>query len=221
MICIPIKVNSLRLLNSQIKKAEKQNIDILEIWIDSLPKNLSPKDIVKLSNTPLIIVNKPKREKGEWVGCEKKRVARLKEFAIKGVTYIDIGLDTDSALIKDLVLNKKKTKVIVSYHNFTCTPSQKNLQEKVKKGFKLGADMVKIATFAKSKKDNIKVLSVLGGRNPVAAMCMGKYGKISRIMGESLGSELTFVAIDEKSKTAPGQLTVKEYKLFDSLIGKT
>ncbi|MHC4532194.1 MAG: shikimate dehydrogenase, partial [Planctomycetota bacterium] len=44
------------------------------------------------------------------------------------------------------------------------------------------------------------------------AFCMGQAGLISRIIAKKLGSLVTFASIDDKSATAPGQLTVEELK---------
>jgi 3-dehydroquinate dehydratase/shikimate dehydrogenase len=42
--------------------------------------------------------------------------------------------------------------------------------------------------------------------------CMGQSGIISRIVAGKLGSFVTFASIDEESATAPGQLTIREFK---------
>lgn len=228
MICVPVKARSL----AQLKKkaaAVPRDIDLIEVWIDHLPKDLDPDAIIGACPKPLIIVNKPHRERGLWRGSEKDRVERLKQFIKPGVAFIDIGLDSGDGLIKALVKaargaggkSTKKTKIIVSYHNFTLTPPRKILEEKIKKGFALGADMVKIATFARRAEDNITVLSLLADKKkPLTALCMGEKGKISRLAGERLGSAISYVAADAKTKTAPGQLTLEEHKKFDCLFKK-
>jgi len=85
----------------------------------------------------------------------------------------------------------------------------------------VGADMVKIATFAQTAQNNITVLSLLAKtKKPLTAFCMGEKGKISRLAGERLGSIINFVAAGPAAKTAPGQLTLAEYKRFDCLFKK-
>ena len=41
---------------------------------------------------------------------------------------------------------------------------------------------------------------------------MGKKGILSRIAAISLGSPFTYAAADSKHKTAPGQLTIRDYE---------
>jgi 3-dehydroquinate dehydratase/shikimate dehydrogenase len=44
--------------------------------------------------------------------------------------------------------------------------------------------------------------------------CMGGAGLMSRILAKKLGSFVTFASIDEESATAPGQLTIGQFKRF-------
>ena len=48
----------------------------------------------------------------------------------------------------------------------------------------------------------------------VAVFCMGKAGLISRVIAKKLGSFVTFASLDEKSGTAPGQLTIETFRNF-------
>jgi 3-dehydroquinate dehydratase type I len=224
-LCIPIQARSLLELKLKANKAAKYS-DLIEVWIDHLPPNIEPKTLVDVVNKPLIIVNRPKRGKGLWQGTEKNRVERLKKFIIPGVQYIDIEIDTNPKLIKDLIKHthskKKSPEIIISYHNFSSTPSEKALWDKVQKSFKLGADIVKIATFAKTLHDNIRLFNLLEKakkqNKKLIVVGMGKNGKISRIQGEMLGSKITFVALNGSTKSAPGQLTYEKYKKFATLI---
>lgn len=227
-ICIPIQATTFQELKQKIKAAEKKidKNDLVEIWIDHLRERtkIEPEKITKLTKKPLIIVNKVKKEQGKWHGSEKDRIKILKEFANAKVKYIDVGMDTKPALLSDLMKSKKTTKIILSYHNFKSTPSEKKLWEIVRKGFKKGADIVKIATFAQKKEDNIKILSVLTKARrqklPIIAVCMGKKGVISRIMAPHFNSSLVYGALDKNSKTAPGQLTIDDYNKFATLFKK-
>lgn len=217
MICVPVQARSLSELKQKIHTIPPE-VDLIEIWIDHLPEDVKSHEVVNLVPKPLIIANKPKREKGLWKGSERDRVGRLQQFALPGVKYLDIGIDTGPKLIKELVANKKRSKIIISYHNFERTPSAKILSQKVKKGFALGADVVKIATYARTPEDNLNVLSLLKEKKPLAVMCMGKHGKISRVVGPALGSQFAFVAMSEKEKSAPGQLTLKEFLRLTSIL---
>lgn len=221
MLCIPLRPRSLKQLKTMAQRAGR-HADFLEMWVDHLPKSLSAREIVKVCPRPVIIVNKPKREKGLWNGTEKERIQRLGQFSIPGVAYIDVGLDTDRKLVRSLINARGKTKIIVSYHNFRGTPSLETLLKKMREACALGADMVKIATYARRPQDNLRLLTLLQKcRKPLTVLAMGQNGKISRLAAPLLGSKLSFVALDSSHRSAPGQLTLDEYKWFDSLLKKT
>ena len=223
LLCVPIQAKTKQELKRKIASAVP-GADAVEIWVDHLQPEISAFEIRKMTRKPLIIVNKSKREKGKWKGTEAERIKRLMEFAHEGADYIDVDISTTAELIRKLIRNKKKSKIIISYHNFNQTPSERVLWDIIKKTVHIGADIVKIATFANKPEDNITILNILAEakkrRLKVAAMCMGKHGKISRLYGSQLGSKLTYVALNSQQKTAPGQLTLDEYKEFTSYLNK-
>jgi 3-dehydroquinate dehydratase/shikimate dehydrogenase len=223
LICVPIQAKTKQELKRKMR-ASAAGADALEIWVDHLPPDISAFEIRKMTRKTLIIVNKPKREKGKWKGTEAERIKRLMEFAREGGDYVDVDITTTVELIRKLINNKKKAKIIISYHNYNQTPSERILWDIIKKAVQLGADIVKIVTYANRPEDNIAVFNILTEakqrRLKVAAMCMGKYGKISRMYGSQLGSKLTFTALNPRQKTAPGQLTLDEYKEFTSYLNK-
>jgi 3-dehydroquinate dehydratase type I len=96
------------------------------------------------------------------------------------------------------------------------TPGLKTLRKKMIDGYKAGADIVKIVTFAKKMEDNLKVLGLIPYAQKkglkIIAFCMGEKGKISRIMAPMLGSYLTYASLDKGEESAPGQMTVEEIK---------
>ena len=47
---------------------------------------------------------------------------------------------------------------------------------------------------------------------------MGEKGKVSRIFNLSLGSYLTFAALDNKQKTADGQLNIDEINSVKKIL---
>jgi 3-dehydroquinate dehydratase I len=217
MICVPLKTSSESELVKKLQKVPKNFL--VEIWVDNL--NLKAEKILSLSRHKKIIVNKPKREKGTWSGSEKERIARLIEFISPLTAYIDIGIDTDIKLIKQLAAEVKKSpaKLIVSYHDFKKTPALDDLDKIIQKAKKLRADIVKIATYARTKSDNIRLMQLYDKHKiPLIVLAMGPLGKISRINNLYFGAHINYIALDQKDKTANGQLTLSEYKLLKKII---
>jgi len=80
----------------------------------------------------------------------------------------------------------------------------------------LGADVIKIVSFARSWEDNLAVLSLLpmakARKQKIVAFCMGEKGKVSRLFSPMLGAEWTYASLSRGKGSAPGQLTVGELK---------
>ena len=116
MICIPIteKTNAKAIIS--IKKAE-QYANIIEIRVDYI-KNPNLKLLLKKINKPAIITNRKRSEGGNFQGSEIKRIHLLQQAIDLGVEYIDIELSSGIKTIKKLCEHKKRSKIIVSYHNF-------------------------------------------------------------------------------------------------------
>jgi 3-dehydroquinate dehydratase-1 len=78
----------------------------------------------------------------------------------------------------------------------------------------MGADIPKIAVMPTCKKDVLTLLAATEematdyADRPIITMSMGGTGVISRLVGESMGSSMTFGAAAKAS--APGQIGVKE-----------
>jgi 3-dehydroquinate dehydratase type I len=223
MICIPIKDEQTNKILLKMELAAPK-ADVLEIWIDQI-KDLNLFKIIQSKPLPLIIVNKPIREKGDFTGSEENRVELLMQAIDLGADYIDIGIDTSTKLIKKLVQhNKKRAKIIISYHNFRSTPDEEELSKIIDKSYRLKADIVKIATKANTYEDNIKIFNILkkykSKKKKVIGLCMGDRGKMSRVVAPLIGSHLTFAPLEIEQSTAPGQLTVTQLERLWDVLGK-
>lgn len=221
-VCISIRSKNLSELREKIQKASAK-CDILEIWLDQLEGAWAPGEILKMTSKPILFVNRAKAEKGVWNGTEDPRIAVLEKCLRAGASMIDVGITTDSKLISKLRKTRgKSSKIIISYHHYTRTQTFKSLWKILLKAKKLGADIVKIVTFAQKAEDNLTIIKLLLEAKkkhiPLIAHAMGKSGKLSRVLASSLDSSITYVALDGRSLTAPGQLTVAEYQTFRSIL---
>ncbi|MBT8334285.1 MAG: type I 3-dehydroquinate dehydratase, partial [Deltaproteobacteria bacterium] len=107
-------------------------------------------------------------------------------------------------------------KIILSYHNFTETPSEPFIYAKLVEAQTAGADISKVAVMPKDHGDVLTLLSATNkARNeivkgPMVTMSMGPEGAVSRLAGGLFGSDITF-AIGMQS-SAPGQIPITELK---------
>jgi 3-dehydroquinate dehydratase len=268
LICVPVRANTFKELAKKVREVAKR-ADVVEVWMDGLPRDLSAEHVRKLTKKPMIAVCKGKRENGSWRGGETKRIERLMECAAAGMDYVDVDLRTRPDLIARLAAQTRgragltdtsatrnarppdtasaresrqlgavatrnarppgkyetrRTKLIVSHHDFKKTPSLKTLKNIYVRAGAAGADIVKLSVFANTYEDNLRLLGLgaaVGARKrrrPLIITSMGQKGRIGRIAAPLFGSIIVFAAPNKKSLTAPGQLTLEEYKKIASVI---
>ena len=103
------------------------------------------------------------------------------------------------------------SKTICSHHDFVGVPT--DLSQIYERMAATPARILKIAVQADDATDCLPVLRLLEraqreGREMIA-IAMGQAGILTRILGPSRGSFLTYGSLDEESATAPGQLTAR------------
>ncbi|OHB46882.1 MAG: hypothetical protein A2099_02475 [Planctomycetes bacterium GWF2_39_10] len=209
MICVPIVTDNLEDTIKDMAEASKV-ADIIELRLDYLKKP-DLKLLLERRTKPVIVTNRPVREGGKFDGSEEERISLLKLAIQLQADYVDIEHDSIQHISRGTVLRAptSKTKIIVSYHNFSETPD--NLSEVYNKLSQSIADVIKIVTYANDITDNIKIYQLLHqSKKPTISFCMGEYGIISRILYKRFGSYLTFASLQRGKESAPGQISIHE-----------
>lgn len=142
----------------------------------------------------------------------------LEQAICSGQTdMVDIELFSDEHLVREMtrLAHEHQVKVILSNHDFTATPDEKELLKRLERMDFLGADVAKIAVMPVTAGDVLTLLSATERASrtlscPIISMSMKGTGLVSRFCGEVFGSCLTFGSVREAS--APGQIHVKELK---------
>ncbi len=218
MICIPVNAATNEEARMKMERY-RAAAECIELRLDFI-ENPDPGVLLAAKDCPVLVTNRKKEEGGSFSGTEEERAAILTEAARRGADYLDIELSTGRARITEVmrVIQRcdNKTKLMVSHHDFELTPPEEVLRGIIDDAVNCGADMVKLATFARETDDNLRILGTIGyGRKrgvAITALCMGERGRISRVMAPFFGSFFSFAAGEEGMETAPGQLTVDEMK---------
>jgi len=190
--------------------------DLAEIRID-LTK-FSKEQVKKIFSTHKNLVATCRPE--EYTDEER---GELLKTAIKaGSRYVDVEIESSRDFIEDIkkVASDYNCNLIISYHNFEETPSQKELETIISECFFLGADVAKVACMVNDVKDNATLLSLFGLGKRLISLGMGDLGKITRVVAPIMGSEFTFAAPDSSEGTAPGQITTERMKEIFSIMRK-
>ncbi len=179
------------------------NVDIIKSHLKKISGELT---------LPLLFTLRDKSEGGNFYGTDEQRNIIYSEI-LDLVDAIDIEsslAESSNNVIK--TAHSKNIKVVLSYHNFEKTPELSSLYKIVDKCFERGADIAKIATMCKTKKEAEQLISLTVKHDNIAAVGMGKYGRLTRISAPASGSILTYAFTDSKDSPVPGQFTIEELK---------
>jgi len=165
--------------------------------------------IVEGKRPPVIITCRSIAEGGRQVIDDSIRLRLLTEGAKRLADYCDIEAahyEQAADFLPDI------TRLIVSYHNFDETPA--NLEAVYDRITALPAAVHKIVTRANTITDSIAIFNLLersaGDKKRLIAIAMGPAGVITRVLGPSRGSFLTYGSLAEGKESADGQLTCQE-----------
>lgn len=165
-------------------------------------------------NPNLIITCRSNRAGGSKT--EKEALELITAAIRHGAKYADVEIEASQDHLEYIkayaVANS--CKLIISYHNFTGTPSLDELCQIRTLCERKGADVVKIVTTAHSTEDATRVLSLYNIRKdgptiPLIAFAMGEAGRFTRLSCLNLGAPFTYCSIDG-AETAPGQYSADE-----------
>ncbi len=131
--------------------------------------------------------------------------------------FVDWELDLVEAFSRqeaDKKLAFDWQQVICSDHDFGSVPA--DLDDIYERMAATPAHIIKIAVHANDITDCIPVFRLLdraqSEEREMIAIAMGSAGLMTRVLGPSRGSFLTYGSLDGPSATAPGQLTAKELR---------
>ncbi|PIQ72406.1 hypothetical protein COS31_00620 [Candidatus Roizmanbacteria bacterium CG02_land_8_20_14_3_00_36_15] len=203
-ICTVVTGSNLKKFLKNLDKIQEVS-EMIELRVDKI-KNLREKDL------QLIRKNTIK---------EAIFTSRIKKIILKAFDLEFDFVDIDFSLITNFDLSKsRKTKIIVSFHDFEKTPSLillKNIKKKMKQ---FQPDVMKFATMVNSGADIVNLFKLLlnkSNNEEIIVIGMGEKGKITRVLGPLLGSFLMY-ASTPYGKTASGQIDIMELKKIYQLI---
>jgi 3-dehydroquinate dehydratase type I len=223
IVCVAVPPKTVEEAFSLIEQAEAQHADLIEVRLDSLTNHDRIAEIPPCTKTPLIATNKSLENHGGFLGSETARQKILLDAANNGFTYVDIDLGTQNQTELISSLREAGAKIIVSHHDFEQTPCFSELEKILDEEIALCADICKIITTANTIEDNAAVIdfvSKASKKTKLVCFAMGSLGVTSRFLSPVFGAFFTFASINEKRKTAKGQLTIQEMKTAYHLLGR-
>jgi len=224
-LAVPIAVPDLKQARRQIKAAVAAGAEMLELRTDYL-ENLSV-DLVKgliaeakkatSGELPLIVTCRDKRQGGAREYPPRLRTDVLSSALKGGAEFIDFEyenfLSVENQEKIELALSQSpKARLILSVHNFeTKFDNIGKLRRHILTLYP--AAIVKLVYTANHINDCFEAFDLLRQTSGERIIfCMGEAGLVSRIIAKKLNSFVTYASVDDKSATAPGQLTTEQLK---------
>jgi len=202
--------------------AEKARADLIEVRLDRFETSGNLSELAESTKLPLIATNKLASEKGFFAGTEIERQQTLLKAAENGFAYVDVDLSSPKQQETIQKLERSSTQLIVSYHKFDGALSVSEMEKVLEQEIASGASVCKIIGTAKKIEDNIAVLDFVAFHSSKAKLvcfCMGKAGKVSRLLSPMFGAFFTFASLGLGDETAAGQMTVGAMRVAYDLLG--
>jgi 3-dehydroquinate dehydratase I len=188
--------------------------DLFELRLDALSaRSEEVKSTIRKLRAPLIITARHPREGGVNQLSAQKRRTLLLRF-LPHAAYVDIELR--SAHIFEAILQEARAKnlhTIVSFHDFNETPTCSRLDEIARLAQSLGADLLKVATRTDTSAQLTRLRDFFLGERlgmEIAAMGVGRLGRISRIEFAKCGSVLNYAHLGNPQ--VEGQLSITQLR---------
>jgi len=240
-IAIPIKSDNLNLNKQIIESALEKSPDLIELRFDyineaELITHSLLKELVSIIplKIPKIFTFRRKQEGGQYHLNANDRLEVLKRLIEVKPEYLDIEINSESVVLKDIIdlAYNNKVKLIFSYHDFEKSVSYEEtaeilnkFDEKLKVELSIDLDKIngsifKIISTAQVFDDNVQVLNTCKelSRQDKKFVCfaMGEVGLLSRILCVKFGSLWTYGSLEEK--TAPGQIKIEKIREIHQLL---
>ena len=232
-ICLsfmPKTAEEIRPLSEEYRKAAPDMIEWRMDHLEDLCDRIRNKELVSVlktvrecfPETVLLVTCRTKEEGGNVSICPALYTKMVRQILEEGREETDL-LDVEFArkdaaeLAKDLA--GEDVGLVFSFHDFSRTPEDEVLEQKLKDMVREGALIAKIAVMPESEADVERLLNLtrrvddeLSGQCLLMTISMGSLGTVSRIRGKEYGSVFTFAGLTGGTVSAPGQIGIKELK---------
>jgi 3-dehydroquinate dehydratase/shikimate dehydrogenase len=224
-LAVPIAAKDLNTAKGQVRKALAAGAEMLELRTDYLER-LSADLVNNLiafvksdsdKRLPIIVTCRDKRQGGVMDYPQQLRVDVLTSALKAGAEFIDFEYDNYISIevqekIRLALSRSSRGRLILSAHNFETRFANigKLYRDILAVCPGVIPKLVYMANHINDCFDAFDLLHQTSGERIV--FCMGEAGLISRIIAKKLGGFVTFASIDDQSSTAPGQLTIDQFK---------
>ena len=203
-------------INSVLKELSQKKPDLVEFRLDRIT-DLGILDIIGTT-----------KKEFKTIATDRgiRNVAgrmRLLQMAIEsGFDFVDVDVGDRASRKIIQTLKNTNSKLVVSYHDYSGTPSPNALNKVLEREKSNGGNVCKIVTTAKHPRDNLTVLRFVesnASKAKLVSFAMGRMGIPSRVLSTLYGAEFTFASLTEEAQTAEGQLSIDDLRRVWQMLG--
>ena len=204
----------------QFEQAKAAGAEAIEVRLDGVA-GLTPQEAgqlivsAKQTQLPVIATCREKDEGGAKSFAIAEKTAILSECVKAGADFIDCELKVFAKKeafepLKEILKSHPNCRLILSAHQMKGPFDDIDLMYETMLSLWPMA-ICKLVYHARHINDCFAALDLMqrAGKDMIV-FCMGQAGQMTRVLAKKLGAFLTFAALDEKSATAPGQLTIAQ-----------
>ncbi len=227
LVCVPLLAKNKSSIIEDMTYLQTKDYDLIELRLDYY-ENIECKESViqllkeikPLISKPLLITLRSLNEGGYKHIDNEYYYSLLKDIISLNLTdMIDIELLKDKINNFELIehAHNNHIKVVMSYHNFNKTDEIDVLKQYMDTMEVMGADIAKIAVMPRCKEDVVNLINLSMQLSSymsigIVVIAMGELGKITRVIGDMIGSYMTFASLS--CAVAPGQLSIDEINMY-------
>lgn len=202
MICISVTPTSRTLAPADILNASRK-CDIIELCLDQFIKTPDVGELVKLTDKPLLISCRSKKDGGRFSGSEEERLQLLRNAIVAGPAYVELDLG-----IANDVPRFGPTKRVISYTSLN-RPLGK-IDEIFEQCWKAKADIVKVTWPTDDLDAAWPLLAAVSQSRelPVVGQGIGRSGLTFSLLGRKYGSPWIYAALERGMEAYDCQPTV-------------
>ncbi|MGN1014498.1 MAG: type I 3-dehydroquinate dehydratase [Butyricicoccus sp.] len=217
--CIMVKEGSQEAILASARKVMEYSPDIVEWRLDyvnpmmdtDFAEEMLIDTVNKLSEvvegTTLLMTFRIKEQGGLRAFPRDLRLRMVKACIQTGkIGIVDVEIDSDEEYVREIkeVATRYGTKVLLSFHDWNCVPSNEFMINEVKEALRKGADIPKMYLTANSYEDVIRIAETAKRIReegicelPYCICGMNNIAMITRILGGECGSDFGYFTCND------------------------
>lgn len=224
-ICAPLVARTSEALLAEAAAVAARKPDIIEWRVDFFEGIAHTAEVLAMAarirqlanGIPVLFTRRSMREGGEGIGLTEPHVINLYRAVCDSgnVDFVDYEMGNLPVHVREVreITQARGVKLVLSFHDFSGTPSLEFLNERFVEAERRHGDIAKVAVMPRSMDDILTLLTATlqSSRRlgiPVVSMAMGGQGALTRLCGWAFGSAMTFAV--GQSASAPGQIPIDE-----------